>query len=275
MSHELVFKLFCLGSILIISLYVVLVICFCDRPAFEKESSKKPKHVRKKGLTSKHKIAIIIRIIIVCAVIMLCFSDAVNQISILFTIAGFSCFQFCDFIRKNAITCSINFRYKIENNKSCKCQYADGLDDCLVVYNTLFSLFPIMFLTVILSVASSNWFLPETGFKDSNFICAYVVRIFLLMIFTLYGFIGIYRSMKHFERSKLPCVDYPLVKGDEGNYFEIKLKDGENFSSKEQFFYPVSHERGILLLFLDGTSLIVSSSTLEDPKNPVIVHSSI
>lgn len=326
MSNELGLKLFCMGVGFILFFYALLM-TIPNSCYFKKKSSKKSKckNLDKKGLTIWHKAATLIKISISVVMIMLCFDNAVNQISIICTILGVSCFQLYDFFIKNSdVTCSINFRHKIENRESCKLRYAKGLDDCLVMNAVLLAFIPIMLMTVIGSILPSvaevdiwtfvlifflylsccvksfsyiqkiednklimyfaipvvvfllffciTWVLPRRNFQDVSFMPGYVIRYGLLLVSALFGFIGIYKELQNFQHRKLPCVECPRIKGEIGNYFEIKLKNGDIINSKEEFFYPVSCKEGVLLLYLNGTSLIISESDLEDVKNPVYAH---
>ncbi len=96
------------------------------------------------------------KIIIVCVVIILIKSnDVLNNISIFCTVLGISSFQLYDFIIKNACTCSINFRYQIENHKFCRFNYAKGRDGDIIARNALLAFMPITLITIVLSAVSS------------------------------------------------------------------------------------------------------------------------
>lgn len=281
----------------------------------------------KKKLTLRQKIAIIMEIVIVCVVIILIkSSDVLSNISIFCTVLGISSFQFYDLIIKNACTCSINFRYQIENHKFCRFKYAKGRDGDIIARNALLAFMPITLITIVLSAVSSftkvdawafllifslyiscgvrslvsiaktdnskklmlffimqmiafsiffcmTWFLPIKDFKDVDFVQIYLRRCFVVLGLASVSYLGLLLYLEWLWHPERSYVEYPKAEGEEGNYFEIRLKNGKSLSSKEQFFYPISHEKGILLLFLDGTSRIVSSSTLVDIENPVLVYS--
>lgn len=278
----------------------------------------------KKKLTLRQKIAIIMEVIIVCVVIILIkFSDALNNISIFCTVLGISSFQLYDFIIKNACTCSINFRYQIENHKFCRFKYAKGRDGDIIARNALLAFMPITLITIGLSAVSSfievdawafilifsfylscgarslvyiakadnskklmlffiiqmiafsiffcmTWFLP---IKDVDFVQIYLRRCFVMLGLASVSYLGLLLYLEWLWHPELSYVEYPKAEGEEGNYFEIRLKNGKSLSSKEQFFYPVSHDRGILLLFLDGTFSFISKDNLVDIENPVLVYS--
>lgn len=118
-----------------------------------------------------------------------------------------------------------------------------------------------------------TWFLPIKNFKDVDFVQIYLRRCFVVFGLASVSYLGLLLYLEWLWRPERSYVEYPKAEGEEGNYFEIRLKNGKSLSSKEQFFYPVSHDRGILLLFLDGTFSFISKDNLVDIENPVLVYS--
>jgi len=117
------------------------------------------------------------------------------------------------------------------------------------------------------------WIFPTRNFSEPNFVLKCIVRYGLLIVPALLSRIIILHNSKRFQYDKLPRVYYSNTVGEKENYFEVRLKNGDVLNSKVKFFYPVSRKDGILLLFLDGTSLTIDNDSLLDSSNPVFVCS--
>lgn len=126
------------------------------------------------------------------------------------------------------------------------------------------TVFFIMQMAAFLVFFCMTWNFPGLAAIDPGFVQIYTkVCCFLLLLVGL-SYFALFIYLDCFWCKKVPAIVYPRTYEEKGNYFEIETTDGKDpINSKKEFFYPVEYKDGVLLLFANGTSLIISNDKIK------------
>lgn len=129
--------------------------------------------------------------------------------------------------------------------------------------STKVTVFFIIQMISFLGFFCMTWYFPELVTMKPSFVQIYMKMCCFLLILAGLSYLALFMYLNCFWCKKVPTIVYPGTYKEEGNYFEIETTDGESISSKNKFFYPVEYRDGVLLLFEDGTSLIIGNDKIK------------
>ncbi len=135
---------------------------------------------------------------------------------------------------------------------------------CIAHSSTKVTVFFIVQVISLLVFFCMTWCFPSLVAIEPSFVQTYTKMSCFLLILAGLSYLALFMYLNCFWCKKVPVIVYLGTYKEKGNYFEIETTDGEDpISSKDKFFYPVEYRDGVLLLFEDGTSLIIGNDKIK------------